>query len=362
MDISGVCHALFAYDIGFAVDMNAAETQITENRRRVTLGHRKRAPEVAGDPPAPLHMIQEATPIELGSCKTSPKVNAVVYEFGAVCISYTITLETSLQGLVEISDLLYDNKTLLADSRKRAQHILQSIEASVDKPALSDLVEDYAIFELKPTPQEETQEDFWVAKVDTLARVLRGEKHPLSQREQEDALKQRLSYGAGDVSFVDWYAALLVGDDMEDERALLEFGIVELLELRFLDWQLDQNLENSYDILSKQRGGMFSFSTRARGMQRIAQLQADNAMLFEGVNNPYKLLGDQYLARLYRLMAWRFHLSDWDKAIERKLGTLESIYQKLSDQGANRRLELLEWIIIILIAVEIVTLFFPGVA
>jgi uncharacterized Rmd1/YagE family protein len=72
------------------------------------------------------------------------------------------------------------------------------------------------------------------------------------------------------------------------------------------------------------------------------------------VNNALKLLGDQYLARVYRLASQRFHLSEWDASILRKLQTLESIYEKVSDQAASYRMEILEWIIILLIAFEIV--------
>ena len=66
-----------------------------------------------------------------------------------------------------------------------------------------------------------------------------------------------------------------------------------------------------------------------------------------------KLLGDQYLARVYALIKRRFHLDEWDGSILRKLETLESIYEKISDQAANRRLEILEWVIIFLIAASI---------
>src|SRR5215471_12458558 len=84
-------------------------------------------------------------------------------------------------------------------------------------------------------------------------------------------------------------------------------------------------------------------------LQRIAQMQVDSAMLFEGVNNALKLLGDQYLARVYRLASQRFHLEEWDASILRKLHTLESIYAKIADRATNRRMETLEWIIIVLI-------------
>jgi uncharacterized Rmd1/YagE family protein len=59
------------------------------------------------------------------------------------------------------------------------------------------------------------------------------------------------------------------------------------------------------------------------------------------------------LARVYRLVNRRFHLDEWDSSILRKLETIESIYEKISDQATNRRMEILEWVIIVLIAVEI---------
>jgi uncharacterized Rmd1/YagE family protein len=80
----------------------------------------------------------------------------------------------------------------------------------------------------------------------------------------------------------------------------------------------------------------------------------ESSLLFEGVNNALKLLGDQYLARVYRDAARRLHLPEWDASILRKLGALESIYEKLSDRQTNRRMEAMEWIIIILIGFEIV--------
>ncbi|TMB15987.1 MAG: hypothetical protein E6J71_17420 [Deltaproteobacteria bacterium] len=146
-------------------------------------------------------------------------------------------------------------------------------------------------------------------------------------------------------------------------RAVLEFANVELLEMRFLDQRLDDALDESYETLSRRHYGLRQLpgSTRAT-LQRVGQLQVENAVLFEGVNNALKLLGDQYLARVYRLVSERFHLAEWDASILRKIQTLESIYQKLADQAANRRTEVLEWIVIVLIAAEIAIPFLPRLA
>ena len=86
----------------------------------------------------------------------------------------------------------------------------------------------------------------------------------------------------------------------------------------------------------------------------------ENALLFEGINNAIKLIGDQYLSRVYREATRRFHLAEWDASVLRKLDTLQRVYEKIADEHAARRMEVLEWIIIILIAVSIVLPFIPG--
>ena len=67
-----------------------------------------------------------------------------------------------------------------------------------------------------------------------------------------------------------------------------------------------------------------------------------------------KLLGDYFVARVYRVASERFHLADWNAGILRKLETLDDIYVTSSALTTSRRMEVLEWIIILLIAFEIV--------
>jgi hypothetical protein len=130
------------------------------------------------------------------------------------------------------------------------------------------------------------------------------------------------------------------------------------MEMRNLDYRLDNALTLAYETLSKRPWNRFPFGSDPAQLQRVAQWQVDSAILFEGVNNALKLVGDQYLARLYRAATDRFHMVEWDATIIRKLETLDGIYGKISDMVTARRMELLEWIVIILIVVEIVMPFF----
>jgi hypothetical protein len=118
-------------------------------------------------------------------------------------------------------------------------------------------------------------------------------------------------------------------------------------------------LDEGYAALTRKQRLLPLPGLHDKDSMHIAQLQVDGALLFERVTNTLKLLGDQYLARVYRLASQRFHLEAWDASILRKLETLESIYDKMSDRTTTRRMEVLEWIIIVLIAVSIVLSFFP---
>src|SRR5947208_972509 len=224
----GVCYALFAYDAGLAINLDESERRITALTQRAAIRHKRRAPRYFEYRPAPLRVTQEREVLAVGAFRTAPSVDAVLYDFGAVSVTYQIPLAGPLTRLITLPDQ-----------------------------------------------------------------------------------------------------------------------------------QLDDALDESYETLSRRRYGLWLPGSTRADLRRIGQLQVDNAVLFEGVNNALKLLGDQYLARVYRLVSDRFHLAEWDASILRKLQSLESIYQKLSDEAANRRTETLEWIVIVLIAVEILIPFVP---
>ncbi len=201
----------------------------------------------------------------------------------------------------------------------------------------------------------------WTEHAQTVAQVLRAESRPLSQQEVSDALASRLSFGPNDATLIDTDVTLLFDPEGEDVRAVIEFANTQLLEMRYLDAQLDEALEQAYSLLGRSPGlRRFLPSPYRLPLQRLGRLQLDAAVLFEQVTNALKLIGEQFLTRVYGHASRRFHLAEWDASITRKLQTLDGIYGKLADRAATQRMELLEWIIIVLIAVSIVLPFFSG--
>jgi hypothetical protein len=358
--VAGTCYAFFAYDVGLSIDLDEAERRIHTSKQRATLRHKRRTPRYFEYRPAPLRVLQEGVPVALGKHHTAPHVDAVLYDFGAVSVTYSISVAGGLDDLLTLSEELYDCAPLLDDSRRRVDDLLGAFGAAVQRPRVADFVETYSVFDLGALSPPCPPAELLGAHAHRIAQVLRSERQPLSSDETADALMNHISYRPGDVAIIDWDVTLLLGGEMEDVRAVLEFANVELLEMRSLDQQLDDALDAAYDTMARRRWRRLGPASSRAERRRIAQMQVDGAILFEGVNNALKLLGDQYLARLYRQVSQRFHLAEWDASILRKLDTLESIYQKLSDENANRRMEILEWIIIVLIAASIVLPFLPG--
>ncbi len=350
----GTCHSIFVYDIAFAIDLNKAEAGISSATRE-TIKRKRRAPQYFEYSPAPLRIAQVAEPVRLDETFiTDSQVELVAYDFGAVTVIYRVPFHADSSGLVKLSEGLYENEQLLADSRRRVDGLLKFIAPALVKANVSGFVEDYLIFQIDAFEEAVAIEDLTVRYASQVAQILRVEDRELSEDEVLDATSHRISFGKHDVAIIDWNAALVVDEEPEDVLTVLEFANVELLEMRFLDQRLDDALDLAYDRLSKRSRKWFQFPSGPADLRAISQWQVDSAILFEGVNNVLKLLGDQYLARLYRLVAQRFHLADWDGSILRKLETLESIYQKISDQVVSRRMEILEWIIILLITISII--------
>jgi hypothetical protein len=351
---SGVCYAFFAYETAFSINLDRAEQRIHETTQRETIKHKRRAPSYFAYQPPPLRVTQDIEPRALGKYRSGSGVDLVVYDFGAVSVVYSIPIHGPLSDLLGLSEELYDNQVLLADSRRRVEKMLSVIGDAAAKANIADFVEDYVVFQIEALEPAFNAVDLCSRRAQEMAQILRAERQPLSEQEVEDALSSRISFGANDIAIVDWNASLLLDREGDDIRAVLEFANVELVEMRYLDQKMDRALDQAYEALSKRSWSLPRIlGSYSADLRRVAELQVDSAILFEGVNNTLKLLGDQYLARVYRLVSKRFHLAEWDAGIIRKLQTLESIYEKISDQVTNRRMEMLEWVIIILIAASI---------
>ncbi len=347
---------LFAYDIGLSIRLDACRTQVSGLEADERIRHKGHAPQYFQFDPPPLRLVREVEPLEIAGRHTSSAAEVLLYDFGGVSVGYSIPFDGTLSELIELSCALAADTTFETDAAKLVGRLLDLIREHVEHPHLADPEEDFLVFQVPTFGAGVDPEEVLNAHASEFARLLRAERDEPSGQEVLEALSGRVRFGAADLAVLDWNAALLVDQEPEDVVSVLEFANLELLEMRFLDGRLDRSLDRAYEALQAPRSlnAVRLPGTARKEMRRIAEMQVEGAILFERVTNALKLLGDQYLARVHRTATQRFRLSEWNSGILRKLDTLDSIYQKIHDHAATQRMEVLEWIIIILIAFEIV--------
>jgi hypothetical protein len=355
----GTCFPIFAFDVAQSIDLDGAERRVASGVERQTVKQKRRAPAYFEYEPAPLRVIRQAEPVTVGACRTNPTIELVVYDFGAISASYAIPINGPLSALPALSYALWGNDALRADARRHVESFIMELADVAIRPRLADFVEDYAIFQIERieevggrAPLSATS--LWSDHAQVVAQTLRAEPRTLSEQELADALGLRLSFGPDDATIIDTDAALLVDRDADDLRAVLEFANTQLVELRHLDQQLDVALDRSYEVLARSGLRLGFLGRYDRNLRWLARLQLDGAILFQQLSTAVKLVGEQYLARVYSLASRRFHVAEWDASITRKLATLDGVYAKMADRAASRRLEVLEWIIVVLVALEVV--------
>lgn len=349
----GTCVPMFAYEVARAIDLDAAERRVLAGTERQTIKQKRRAPAYFEYRPAPLRVTHEGEPFTLAGYRSAPGVEIVLYDFGAASVSYGIPLAGPFDRLAALSNELWGNAALLVDSRRHVDRLLATLGDAAVQPRIADLVEDYSIFQIAAFSDHCEAAALWTEHAQTVAQILRAEPQTLSQQEIADATGSRLSFGPNDATFIDTDASLIFDSEGDDVRDVIEFANTQLLEMRYLDQQLDAAVERSYEVLSRRPARVPLGSQYGPDLRRLARLQLDGAILFEQVSNALKLVGEQYLARAYSLASRRFHLAGWDASISRKLQVIDSVYGKLSERAAARRMELLEWIIIVLIALSL---------
>lgn len=350
--LDGVCHAFFAFDVGREIDLDAAARVLGAQRTPPVGGSRQ--PFLRFDK-APVRCRLPLAPVEVEGLAPCREAEVVLHDFGGVSVELRVAAAGPPPALAAVAAALGSAETTQAAARALVEEVVRRLGSAIEAPRVAEDVEEYLVFHAAaataPVPPSVWAETYAPA----MAAVLRGEPRTLSEQEIAQTLASRVSFTPDDLVLIDWNAALVVRERAEDVLAVLSFANLQLLEMRWLDARLSAALESAYDAVRRRSRLALLRPGADRGeLEEIARRQLDAALLFEHVRNAPKLLGDQYLARVYEHASRRFRLADWDDAIHRKLDVLRGVYERLRDRSAATRSEALEWIIIALIFFEIV--------
>src|SRR5271165_5412616 len=354
--LSVVVHLAFALDIGDEIDLELARQMLRGELGQ--LPRRRRTPESIGYRPAPIRVPLEPAGLRLPGeifSVHSPKAELTLFDFGAISLAVRFPLLATPSRLLQLAGALAEPAPLNEAARQLLGPWIERLRPAVYDFSMSSMSEEYIVFQLGE-PRSRWLENH----ADWIAGLIRLESEPLSQDEVSEATRLALSYTPTDLVVLDWAAGVVADPEGADTLQVIEFANVQLLEFRHIDDRLDDRLEAAYRLIRPGRPrrlpGAWWFS-HSDAVRNVRELEIEATSLFERADNALKLIGDQYLSRVFDLASTRFHLPDWQQSIRRKLETVGNVYDLLVQQAGGQRMEALEITVVILIALEIALAF-----
>jgi hypothetical protein len=362
LDVSaGAILAYRLFDVAYAIDLaKAEETWARTVRTGSSRGRLTTTPPKAiafGVPPVALGLGTIALPLPEGLVQAT--VTARLYDFGVVSIALRVPVADLSWAAFSQRLNAVDRAVGLAPATVLWTELLDRVRQGVGdgliRPTPSTLEEDYLVGVANAFSEPMIAEAL-VGRLD-LVPLLSGEQRPLSEAARRDLLRHRYSYYTDDLVVLTWDRAFIYeprGDT--DVIDVLEVANAQLLEMRYYDELLDAELPRMYDLVEATRRrwalpGARRFADLAR---RLYTMVAEVTELTEKVDNALQVTEDVYLARIYAAALELFRVPTVSAAVDRKVSIIRDTYTALYDEAHSSRSEVLEIVILVLIAVEIV--------
>jgi len=334
------------YDIGREIDLDWLERELAESfvTARASFLRVKQKSIMIEDPPLAIRM--QPVQVERQGKTFEFSVVARVYDIGVISFcfvyenpaaDYSMLSEITFKfaGQEGLSDLFFENLTKLGEIIR--PHIRNF---AIDR----DFFEDYTVY------LTDRRDD----TVDPVPLLI-GETTEISPQMREEIIRNSLSYTPDDLALISWDSALLCNPEVPTDLIdLIEYANVQVLELRYYDRELTRQMEKMYDDI-EHADRMWRFLRMHQYhtiMGKQMETYAEISEIIEKVNNLIKVTEDVYYARVYATALKVFRSGQWSRSVSRKIDVIRENYSMLSDEVRIQHSNFLEWIIIILIAME----------
>ena len=284
-------------------------------------------------------------------------VRVRVFDYGVISLALSRPFEGSWSELVALSQTLIESAEIEQRAEQTCRAIVDRLRPALHGPHDTFLSEDYLVYAINELERPMSAEELLVVRGDDIANMLRGERQPLSEQEKDSVLRHRISYLVDDLVIPTWNAAIVYDTPAGGQAAfeILEFANSQLLEFRYYDQLLDDQLSSIYGRLQHPRWFESWLGWRyTRAARRVHALFIDVNELTDRTENTLKFISDIYAARLFTLVADRLGLERWKANVGEKLKTLDDIYRFAVEQAAMSRGEFLELTVVVILILELV--------
>lgn len=367
------------FDIAHEVSLSKAEKilSLESKGQRLKLSKDPLQTIIIKEAPLTLQMGEEAFNVDSKPFKGAVSVKLWNYGALSVCLTVEVPENTPWKDLVSWGCAIDDSLEILKISENIKNLIQTKIESAISKKNTNvQVVEDFTTFLIEAIEDKDEQGQMVdikdpqeVLKKVAVPELLLGEKEfTLAETTRKNILKDFIQYTKQDLAIVDWNSALIIDfskQNLYQEYVdILEFSLTHLLELRMYDQLLDEKLSSLYDAIENKDKG-FARSLMSNWFSQISKDAAKSYLefseFFENIDNSIKTVGNSYLASFFRETAKKYRFDDWKKNVEEKMSTLARISELLQGEVNSSKSHLMEIIIILLIAVEVVPLVFSWI-
>lgn len=347
------------FDIGRDVNLEAVQKvfENTSQAQRFRLNRSSKAMIINN---APLSLNVESSKYDALGHPLDLEISAKIWHFGALSItlSFGIPESMSWNRLIELGNFLENDVNLHNLAKLKAEQILMSVNPDRIQTTSWETYEDYICYFFKKLDGCEKNAMEIFNRYDIFRLILSENNENLSEQIKKTILDSTFQYSNDDIAVIDWNSALIVEPSGSlDIVDVIEFCLCQLLEMRYYDDLLDEKLTYLYSALEKKRFNIFQ-DYYSRLSKEAAKIYLDIADTVESVENSMKVVGDFYLAKIFRAASQRLRFKDWRDSVDQKLENLAQISKLFVSESHEKKNQLLEIIIIILIAIEVVPLFF----
>lgn len=295
--------------------------------------------------------------------KVSERVEVKVYPVGAIITRERIKIEN--RDFEEVIDIINENE---AKAKEAAMELAKKITKAMEQKIFNkyekfELLESYKIILAFEADHGGGLDGKIVRSSDILRHkkdivgLLRGEKmiENISDDEIGESLQLRHSFSGRDLVVIDWSGAF-VYCNLEiygNVLHMIELARLQLLQLKVYDALLDKMLKDANKVLTMV-GTPFITKRISEKLSETSSMRIEIVSVIEDVMNIGKVAKDRTSIETYELASKRFALDYWFASVNSKIEKLDDIYKSAYEKLQTARNISLEWMIVILIVIEII--------
>ena len=348
-------HLYQLYDVSYSIDLEQARLVLaTPSARARPVVTRGASIDIAQ---LPLELSMGVVSFELGGAQVTGALYARIYDLGILAFRLVLVLREEMrwERAIELLSEVQTYPPAVDDAFRRGLNLLrQKLAPAIERPNETLRTEDYTIFVVEhmaagvPASQ--------LARHPALLQAALGERKPLSA--SLASLATPLSYYEDDLMLLTWASTVMIEPDpaaRDDATLLLEFANAQLLSFRSYDAEVERELARISPRIGRARRSRGVLFGASRGfLLEIHSLIADITDASSRVENALKVTEDVYWNRVYTAALTILRVEVWRNGIAETLAVLRESASLLNDEAETARSTLLEVLVIILIAVELV--------